>query len=133
MDDPSTNTPPHYVYLAAPFERQIMGQQAGLIGQQAGDIPAARQQAGQQIANQFDLGRGGLANEQLLGLRGQDLQRQLAMSQLAQQGQQFGSQFGLQAQQQAYNQQIAPMLQLLMAALSAAGPTAFQTIVPGKK
>lgn len=83
----------------------------------------------QQIGNQYNLGLGGLANDQLLGLRGQDIQRQLGLTQLGQQQQQFQSNFGLAAQQQQYNQTVNPTLQLLLAALGMAQPTAYQSVV----
>lgn len=40
---------------------------------------------------------------------------------------------GLQAQQQQYSQMVNPTLQLLLAAMGMATPTAYQTVVPGKK
>lgn len=111
------------------LQRQLTGAQSGLLGAQTQDVGAARQQQGQQISNQYNLGLGGLANEQLLGLRGQDIQRQLGLTQLGQQQQQFQSNYGLAAQQQQYNQTANPTLQLLLAALGMAQPTAYQTVV----
>lgn len=109
---------------AAQALMQGQGQNAtnmGVLGQLAG-------QAGNGAFNRM-LGAGQLAGQQELGLRSQDLQRQLGLMQLAQQQQQFMSNYGLQSQQQAYNQAVNPTLQLLLAALGQATPTAFQTVI----
>lgn len=111
------------------MQQSLLPYQQNLLGAQTQDIGAARQQAGQQIGQQYNLGLGSLANEQLLGLRGQDIQRQLGLSQLGQQQQQFQSNYGLAAQQQQYNQTVNPTLQLLLAALGMAQPTAYQSVV----
>jgi len=85
----------------------VLGQMAGLAGQ-----------------NPF---------QRALGLGQLSTQRELGLGQLAQQQQQFLSDFGLRQQQQLYNQIVNPTLQLLLAALGMAAPTAFQTVVTGPK
>lgn len=111
---------------------------AQLLLQGQGQNAQNQQVLGQLASNagngQFgrQLGLGQLAGNQLATLRGQDIQQQLALMQLAQQQQQFTSGFGLQQQQQQYAQTIAPTLQLLLAAMGMSQPTAYQTLVPGK-
>lgn len=66
---------------------------------------------------------------QLAGQAGQGaFGRNLAAGQLATQRDLGLGSLGLQAQQQAYNQAVNPTLQLLLAALGMATPTAFQTV-----
>lgn len=82
---------------------------------------------------QNTLGAGNLLG-QLAGQAGNgQFGRTLAAGQAATQRDLGMGQLGLQQQQQQWNQTVNPTLQLLLAALGAATPTAYQTIVPGKK
>lgn len=88
---------------------------------------ALQQGQGQQAQNLGLLG-------QLAGQAGQNpFQRLLGAGGLAQSQQQFESQFNLARQAQDFNQNVNPTLQLLLAALGQATPTAFQTFSPGVK
>lgn len=71
---------------------------------------------------------------QLAGQAGQGaFGRNLAAGQLATQRDLGLGSLAMQQQAQQYNQTVNPTLQLLLAALGMATPTAYQTIVPGKK
>lgn len=107
----------------------ILGQLAG----QAGNGQFGRSMQADQLTAQNTLGGLGLLG-QLAGQAGNgQFGRSLQAGQLATQRDLGYGNLGLQAQQQQWNQTVNPTLQLLLAAMGMATPTAYQTVVPGKK
>lgn len=104
---------------------QGAAQTMGGLGQAAG--------AGDISALQTLLGGAGQAGQGQFGRLMQAGQMALGQEQQAEQSRQFNQQYDLAAQQQQWQQFMGPTLQLLLAAMQMAEPTALQTVVGSQK
>lgn len=108
-----------------------LGQQISGLGTFAGMGQAAGQ--GDISALQTLLSGAGQAGAGQFGRLAQAGQLANTQEQQAEQARQFNQQYDLAAQQQQWNQMVNPTLQLLLAAMQMAEPTALQTVVGSQK